>query len=136
MCQAKEWIKMNEGLVLKLFKCTAGKFSIGYSRNIEDNGISKDEAELMLKNDLETARTTLYNIFGFEFFLLLPDNCKTVLIDMMYTLGAAKFRTFTRLIQAVKNKDFYEAATEIFDSKYARKDVPERAKRNAKLMES
>jgi len=136
MCQAKEWIKMNEGLELKLCKCTAGKLSIGYARNLSENGIRKSEAELMLKNDFEIAKTALYNIFGFEFFLLLPDNCKTVLLDMGYNLGETRFRTFKKLIQAVKEKDFYEAATQILDSKYAREDVPERAKRNAKLMES
>jgi len=135
MCQTKEWIKMNEGLELKLFKCTAGKFSIGYSRNLEDNGISKEEAELMLKNDFEVCKTALYNIFGFEFFLLLPDKCKTVLMDMINNLGESRFRTFQKLIQAVKKKDFHEAAVQIVDSKYAREYVPKRANRYSMLMD-
>lgn len=136
MCMIKDWIKYNEGLSLKLYKCTAEKISCGYGRNIEDNGISLDEAELMLKNDLERCYADLYGIFGFEMFILLSDKRKMILIDMIYNLGKTRFSTFKKMIQAVKDKDFYEAATQILDSKYAREDVPERAKRNAKLMES
>ena len=127
---------MNEGLELKPYRCTAGKLSIGYARNLEENGISRDEAELMLKNDFEAAKTSLYSIFGFGFFLRLPDNCKIVLLDMIYNLGETRFRTFKKLIQAVKDKNFYEAAVQIIDSKYAREDAPVRANRNAKLIES
>ena len=31
---------------LRLYKCSSGKFTIGIGRNIEDNGISKDESRL------------------------------------------------------------------------------------------
>lgn len=129
-----DYIKRNEGLELNLYKCTAGKLSIAWGRNIEDNGISKDEAELMLKNDLERCKNALYDIFGFETFLLLPDRCKIVLADMIYNLGESRFRTFQKMIRAVKYKDYFEAAAQILDSKYAREDVPNRAKRNALFM--
>jgi lysozyme len=135
MCTTKDYIKSNEGLELKLYECTAGKNSIGYGRNIEDNGISKDEAELMLENDLEVCRNSLYNIFGFELFILLSDIRKTILTDMIYNLGATRFRTFKKMIKAVKEKDYFKASQEILDSKYARKDAPRRAKQNAMLMD-
>ena len=130
-----DYIKRNEGLRLKLYKCTADKLSCGYGRNLEDNGIFQNEAELMLKNDLEVCKDALYDVFGFEVFVLLPAKCKIVLTDMLYNLGEPRFRTFKRMIRAVKDKDYFEAAVQIRDSKYAREDVIERAERNAKLME-
>ena len=34
-------LQRHEGLRLKPYKCTAGKVSIGYGRNLEDVGISE-----------------------------------------------------------------------------------------------
>lgn len=133
MCFIRDYIKFNEGLKLKLYKCTAGKLSCGFGRNIEDNGISKDEAELMLKNDIEVCKDDLYGIFGFQIFLLLPDKCKLVLYDLIYNLGRSRFLTFKKTIQAIKNKDFEEAAKQIKDSRYYNQ-VRSRAERNIKLM--
>ena len=45
-------IKKHEGLSLKPYKCTAGKLTIGYGRNIEDKGISQEEAERFLDDRL------------------------------------------------------------------------------------
>ena len=53
--QLKERIKKSEGLRLKPYKCPAGKTSIGWGRNLEDNGISKEEAEFLLNNDIDWA---------------------------------------------------------------------------------
>jgi len=46
-------LKKHEGLRLKPYKCTAGKLSIGYGRNLEDMGISEVEAMVMLRHDIE-----------------------------------------------------------------------------------
>ena len=41
-------VKMHEGLRLKPYRCTSGKLTIGYGRNIEDNGITEAEASFLL----------------------------------------------------------------------------------------
>jgi lysozyme len=133
MCVTKDYIKYNEGLKLKLYRCSANKASIGYGRNIEDNGISKDEAELMLKNDIEVCKNDLYGIFGFESFILLSDKQKMVLTDLIFNLGKRRFETFKKMIKAVKEKDFLEAAKQIKDSRYY-SQVRSRAERNINLM--
>lgn len=46
----------DEGLRLKPYHCTAGKLTIGYGRNLDDNGISEEEALSMLRNDIATSR--------------------------------------------------------------------------------
>jgi lysozyme len=45
-------LKRDEGLRLKPYQDTVGKWTIGYGRNLDDRGISKYEAEAMLRNDV------------------------------------------------------------------------------------
>ncbi len=44
---------LDEGLETKPYTCSAGKITIGVGRNLEDLGISDDEAEYLLDNDIE-----------------------------------------------------------------------------------
>ena len=48
MSKCVDLIKKHEGLRLFPYKCSVGKLTIGYGRNIEDTGISKEEAETLL----------------------------------------------------------------------------------------
>ena len=43
---AKSSLRAHEGLRLKAYQCTADKTTIGYGRNLDDKGISNEEAEL------------------------------------------------------------------------------------------
>ena len=45
-------LKEDEGLRLKPYRCTAKKLTIGYGRNIEDVGITEEEANHLLLNDI------------------------------------------------------------------------------------
>ena len=40
-----------EGLRLKPYRCSAGKLTIGYGRNLEDVGIDEKEASMMFERD-------------------------------------------------------------------------------------
>lgn len=110
-------IKEHEGLVLKPYKCTANKLTIGYGHNLEDNGLSKTACEFILFEDIDEAKKNLYAVFTRKFFENLSNNQKIALIDMMFNLGLSRFLTFKKFIQAVKNKDFIKASAEIINSK-------------------
>ena len=110
-------LKEHEGLVLKLYRCPAGKLTIGYGHNIEDNGLSKSACEYILLEDMKEAERNLYAIFTKVFFETLNDNQKIALIDIMFNLGLSKFLTFKKFIAAVKNKDWPKASAELIDSK-------------------
>ena len=120
-------------LILKPYKCSANRLTIGYGRNLDDIGITKDEAEMMLTNDTDRCLSALSAIFGDNFLYKLSHQRKVVLVDMMYNLGKTRFLTFKKMIQAVKDKDFNEASVQLLDSKYARQ-LPERSERNAGMM--
>jgi lysozyme len=46
-------IKEYEGYSKLVYECTSGYATLGFGRNVEQVGISKEEAEFMLHNDIE-----------------------------------------------------------------------------------
>lgn len=127
---ATEMVKRHEGLRLKPYRCTAGKQTIGYGRNIEDKGISQSEAELLLIGDLTECEADLE---GFPWWAGLSDNRKAVLIDMRFNLGGGGFRQFKSMIACIACGDFNYAAEEMLSSRWARQ-VQGRATELANLM--
>jgi lysozyme len=131
-------IKENEGLSLIVYDCPAGKKTIGYGRNLEDNGISEYEAYLLLTNDILKIVKWLedffspYNKFK-NSFSNFPDNVKNVMIEMCYQLGFGGFKKFGRTIKHIDNFDFKQASIEMLNSKWA-KQTPNRAKALSNLM--
>ena len=127
-----EYIKNNEGFSAHPYRCPAGKLTIGYGRNIEENGISKSEAEFLLNNDISGCVLDLISLglLKGQNFISPRD---TVLIDMLYNLGLTKFLMFKKMIQAVRNNDWERAADEIMNSRYA-SQVGLRAVRNEVMM--
>ena len=105
----------HEGLKFKPYKCSSGKLTIGVGRNLDANGITKDEALYLLENDIATAVIDLQKIFDGKFWVL-PEIVQRVLVDMRFNLGSSGFRSFKRLIAAVKANDFHRAAIEMHDS--------------------
>jgi len=121
----KLFLIKHEGLELKPYHCPAGKLTIGVGRNIEDNGISEDEAIYLLENDIKRCEKELKEIF--EDFETLPENVKIALIDMIFNLGKTRFLKFKKMIQAIKDKDFIKAAEEAKNSHWC-KQVGNRCK--------
>lgn len=115
--KAIEMLKTHEGLRLKPYRCTAGRLTIGYGRNIQDNGITEEEALFMLTADMLIAEDELRGIFeGFEYFTVKR---KAALIDMIFNLGKSRFLIFRNMIKAINNNDWDLAAGEAMDSLWA-----------------
>ena len=104
----------HEGLQLKPYHCPAGKLTIGVGRNLEDKGITKKEAMILLENDINQCLKDLKTIF--QTFDQLPESVQQVLVDMRFNLGFKGFRSFTKMIMAVKDQNFILAAQEMKDS--------------------
>jgi len=125
-------IKRNEGLRLTPYRCSAGKLTIGYGRNLEDNGITNYEAEVLLAKDINDARESA-RLFVSEIFKTLSLNRQNALIDMALNLGLPRLSQFVKLKSAIIKGDFDKAAAEMLDSKWA-KQVGYRAIDDAELM--
>ena len=58
----------------------------------------------------------------------------SIMESMCYQLGVTGFMGFKNMVAAIKAGDWNKAADEALDSKWARKDTPERAKRHAEVL--
>ena len=98
------------------YKDTVGKWTIGWGRNISDNGISEKEALAMLDNDIENAVDDARALF--DNFDGLDNTRQHVLIDMSFNMGQKRLGGFRRMIAAVQAKDFTRAADEMVSSRW------------------
>lgn len=128
-----EDLKRHEGLRLKPYRCTAGKITIGVGRNLEDVGISEAEAEFLLGNDIQNAEYDVEHIISN--YDSLNDARQEVLVNMLFNLGASRFRKFKKFIAAVEAENWQDAKIQMLDSRWA-KQVGQRAIELADRMES
>lgn len=120
---AIELIKRHEGIKLKPYKDTVDKWTIGYGRNLDDVGISLDEAEFLLRNDIQRCHWELRG--NLSFYLSSPPDIRDVLVDMCYNLGITRLLGFKKMLKAVENKDWQGMTEEMQNSKWA-EQVPNR----------
>lgn len=131
-----EMIKRHEGTGpvvngrFMMYKDSLGIWTAGFGRNIQERGFSKDEAELMLANDIRTATDELHQ---FEWFRELDTVRQAVIINMNFNLGLTRLRGFRQMIVAIERGDYAQAAVEMLDSKW-RDQVGARAVELAELM--
>jgi lysozyme len=124
----------DEGLRLKPYRCTAGKLTIGVGRNLEDVGITKDEAEQLLANDI--SRVVVDIVKRIPWAMKLDDARFSVIHSMVFQMGIGGVMNFRKFLNALQMGDFTRASIEMMDSKWAQHDSPARAKRLAEVMRS
>lgn len=123
----------DEGLRLKPYRDTVGKLTIGVGRNLDDVGISHDEALALLDNDIAACIGDLRG--SFTWFDGLNEARQRVLINMRFNLGPKRFRQFKNTLAAIERKDWAAAANGIRTSQAA-KQTGQRYLRLADMMES
>lgn len=132
MSNLLEQLKRDEGLHLFPYKDSAGKLTIGYGRNLDDNGISEDEAYILLVNDIDRVRTQLARAVPWYRDMNHPAR-EAVLENMAFNLGTAGLMRFTRALEAVRAGVYNDAAKHMLHSLWA-KQVGQRAERLAEQM--
>lgn len=121
----------NENYSDKPYHCTAGKLTIGYGRNIEERGITWDEAKMLLAHDLMEAHNVLMG--EFDFYERLNDARKAVMMDLYHNMGLTRLLGFKKMLSAAQMGNFDEAAKELKDSRYFTQ-VGRRGRRNFTMM--
>ena len=135
LAKYKNMTKTFEGLRLKPYKCTAGKLTIGYGRNLEDVGISQAEADMMFERDFAIAESEVKRLckeFNIDCESLIEQRFY-VLTDMMFNLGYNRLSKFKKFLYALKTGSYAAAADEMLDSVWA-KQVGNRATQLSVLM--
>lgn len=121
----------HEGMRVFPYKDTVGKLTIGVGRNLDDNGISSDEAKYLLNNDINSAYREAQ---GFWWFDELNDVRQEVVVNMIFNMGYPTFCQFKNMIEAIKEENWPLAKKEMLDSRWA-KQVGTRAIELANAME-
>jgi lysozyme len=106
-----------EGTELKPYRCTAAKLSIGHGRNLEDMGITEEEALYLLQNDIKRCRMEASK---FPWFKTLDDVRQDVIVNMIFNLGIKRFTGFTKTIDALQKNNFELAAKEMLKSQWSK----------------
>jgi lysozyme len=122
---------IDEGLKLKPYRCSADKLTIGVGRNIEEVGISEEEARYLLKNDIEMV--TAQCLAEFPWFILLSDARKEAIVNLVFNMGLTTFKKFKKTIGYIEQGLFDLAGSELLDSNYARQ-VGDRSVRVANML--
>ena len=112
-----EQLKIHEGFRSNVYTCSGGKKTLGYGRNLQDIGISEEEAEMLLKNDIYEATNQLLN--AFPFMATFSDVRISAMINFTFNVGIGTVRKFSNTIEYLKNEDWEAAADEMMDSKWA-----------------
>jgi lysozyme len=125
-----EQIKRHEGFRDKPYFCSEGYKTIGYGTNLETRGLTEQEAEMLLLNDLAKIdsyleKTGLLN--G------LNEARQAVLFNMCYQLGINGFSKFKNTIYYIAQGRYEDAAKEMLNSRWSMQ-TPSRAKELSEQM--
>ena len=115
-------LKRDEGVVLTLYKCSAGKNTIGVGRNVDDRGITDDESDYLLSNDIDLCIEELEGTF--PWFQTLSDTRQRVMVNMCFNLGLSRLMGFRKFLAAMEAGEWETAGVEMLDSKWARQVGP------------
>ncbi|WP_417315672.1 glycoside hydrolase family protein [Cycloclasticus pugetii] len=123
-------LERHEDLRLKPYRDTVGKLTIGYGRNLEDVGISREEASLMLDADIDEAVKYMETV---DEYCALDPVRQALLVNMCFNLGFCGLMKFKRMWAAIGRGDYSRAGDEMLNSKWARQ-VGRRADELAEIM--
>jgi len=112
-------LKRHEGVRSKVYMCSAGYETIGVGRNIAESGLglSEDEIEYLLANDIKRVREELED--NYFWFRALNEARQDAMIDICFNLGLTRLRGFVKALEAMSREQFDIAADEFMDSRWA-----------------
>lgn len=123
----------HEGLRLKPYMDSGNTLTIGVGRNLEELGISREEALYLLHNDINRVSRELDD--NLPWWRSLSATRQKVLISMAFNLGMPGLLSFSAMLSAVESGDYSAAAEHMLDSKWA-SQVGNRAMELAYMMEN
>ena len=114
----------HEGLKLQPYYDTVGKLTIGIGRNLDDYGITKEEAMYLCKNNIVQCIAELEA--SLPWFNTLDEVRKDVLINMDFNLGIVGLLKFKNTLKLIEEGKYIDASYQMLSSKWS-KQVGKRA---------
>jgi len=111
-------LKVHEGVRKFVYLDTEGIETIGVGRNLVDRGLSDDEIELMLANDIRDFQEEVER--AFPWWSDMDDVRQRVVVDMAFNMRLGSLSKFVNTLAHIENGLYDEASVEMLDSKWAR----------------
>ncbi len=125
-------LRRDEGVERLPYVDTVGKMTIGVGRNLTDRGLSDDEIDYLLQNDIDLVIDDLNR--ALPWWVDLSPVRQRVLANMCFNLGISRLKKFAYTLSAMRRGDYASAAQGMRESLWARQ-VGARAERLAQMME-
>lgn len=112
----RKQLKRHEGVRLMPYKDTRGLLTIGVGRCIEVRGITADEADYLLMNDIDMCIRGL--VKAYVWFADLDPIRQRAMVDLVFNLGAGGLAQFKKFLAAMARTDYEDAAKELQASRW------------------
>lgn len=113
----KAELRRDEAVRLKPYRDSVGKLTIGVGRNLDDVGITSEEADYLLENDIGRAMAELDR--ALPWWRELSEARQRALLNMAFNMGVPRLLKFWGMLGALQAGDYDRAALEAFDSRWA-----------------
>lgn len=126
MSKLVKQLRRHEGVHTHAYQCSEGKITVGVGRNLDENGgigLSQDEIDYLLKNDIERCRQELDAL---SWFNDLSSVRQDAMVNLCFNLGMTRLLGFRKAMAAMAVGNYQKAADEFYDSLWA-KQVGSRA---------
>ena len=112
-------LRLHEGVRYKVYLCSEGYETIGVGRNISEGGLglSKDEVDFLLVNDIKRVQAELTR--NSSWFLDLNEARRDAMVDICFNLGLTRLRSFANALEAMSYGQYEIAANEFMDSRWS-----------------
>jgi lysozyme len=133
MSRLIEILRRHEGVKNTLYKCTSDKWTIGVGRNLEDVGLSEEEIDMLLLNDIVRTKELMDDYIPWH--RDLDEVRQEALINFVFNVGIGTTMKFKNAMAALEEHDYDTAATEMLDSNWA-KQVGSRAEEVTQMIKT
>jgi len=133
MSKLIETLRRHEGVKNTLYKCTSDKWTIGVGRNLEDVGLSEEEIDILLLNDIKRTKELMDDYI--PWYNDLDEVRQEALINFVFNVGIGTAMKFKKAMAALEAHDYDTAAIEMLDSNWA-KQVGSRAEEVTQMIKT
>jgi len=126
-------LRRHEGVKNTLYKCTSDKWTIGVGRNLEDVGLSEEEIDFLLLNDIIRTKDLMDNYMPWH--KDLDEVRQEALINFVFNVGIGTAMKFKNGMSSLEEGDYPSAAAHMLDSAWA-KQVGDRAIEITQMIET
>jgi len=133
MSKLIETLRRHEGVKNTLYKCTSDKWTIGVGRNLEDVGLSEEEIDMLLLNDIKRTKELMDDYI--PWYNDLDEVRQEALINFVFNVGIGTAMKFKNAMAALEAHDYDTAAIEMMDSNWA-KQVGSRAEEVTQMIKT